>query len=182
MNSIARPKPEEYAPYYETFVAKVPSGDIVETLSRGIEDTDRLLGGLTGPQAAFRYAPGKWSITEIAGHLCDTERVYTYRALRFARGDATALPGFDQDKFVAEAARDPRLLSDVLAEFRAVRAATVAFFRGVSPEALLRRGTANGFEFSVRAILYILAGHEIHHRRVIETRYLRIPEPPESPK
>ena len=142
MNAIVRPNPEEYAPYYETFVGKVPPGDIVEMLSRGIEDTDRLLRGLTGPQAAFRYEPGKWSITDIVGHLCDTERVYTYRALRFARGDATVLPGFDQDKFVAEAARSPRLLSDVLGEFRAVRAATIAFFRGVSPEALLCRGTA----------------------------------------
>lgn len=179
---IARPGPQDYAPYYETYVSKVPPGDIMEMLSRGIEETDRLLGGLSDRQAAFRYATGKWSIAEIIGHISDTERVYAYRALRFARNDATALPGFDQDRFVAEAAFDSRPFAEVLDEFRAVRAASIALFRRMTSAALLRKGTASGFEFTVRAIPYILAGHEIHHRRVIEERYLPRLEHPGSPK
>jgi hypothetical protein len=141
-----------------------------------------LLGELTDRQAAVRYAAGKWSIKEIVGHLSDTERVYAYRALRFARDDATALPGFDQDKFVAEAAFDERPFGEILDEFRAVRAASIALFRGTSPAALLRRGTASGFEFTVRVIPFILAGHEIHHRRAIETLYLPTLKHPGSSK
>jgi len=179
---ITRPRPEEYAPYYETYVSKVPPGDIIELLSRGIDETDLLLRRLTERQAAFRYAAGRWSIKEILGHLSDTERVYAYRALRFARNDATELPGFDQDKFVTEAACDARPLAGLLDEFHAVRAASIALFCGTSPAELLRRGKASGFEFTVRAIPFILAGHENHHRGVIEERYLRGMEHPGSSK
>jgi len=175
---IPRPTPAEYAPYYESYIGKVPPGDIIDLLSSGVEETVRLLRDLSDHQAVFRYAKGKWSIKEIVGHLSDTERVYTYRALRFARNDPTVLPGFDQDKFVEEAAFDARPLADILNEFRAVRAASIAFFRRTLPATLLRRGTASGFEFTVRAIPYILAGHEIHHMGVIKERYLRVVEHP----
>jgi len=175
---IPRPTPAEYAPYYETYIGKVPPGDIIDLLASGVEETVRLLHDLGDHQAVFRYARGKWSIKEIVGHLSDTERVYTYRALRFVRNDATVLPGFDQDTFVDEAAFDARPLADILDEFRAVRAASIAFVRGTSPATLLRRGTARGFEFTVRAIPYILAGHEIHHMGVVKERYLRVMEHP----
>ena len=170
---IARPDPSEYAPYYELYVSEVPPGDVVEALSRGIEETTRLLKGLSEEKAAFSYATGKWSVKEILGHLSDTERVYAYRALRFARNDVTELPGFDQDGFVEHAGFDARALIDILEEFRAVRAASVALFRSMTPEMFARGGTASGFQFTVRAIPYILAGHEIHHVGVIKQRYLR---------
>jgi len=175
---ITRPEPSEYAPYYEGYVRAVPRGDILDLLESGIGKTMALLGDLSEDKALFRYATGKWSIKEIAGHLCDTERVYAYRALRFARNDPTALPGFEQDDYVARGMFDARPLGGILGEFRAVRAASIALFRGMAPEMFARRGHANGLEFTVRAIPYILAGHELHHVGVIETNYLRTPQHP----
>ena len=171
---IARPTPSEYAPYYETYVARVRQGDIIELLARGIDDTMRLLGDLDEEKALFRYAAGKWSLKEVAGHLCDTERVYAYRALRFARNDATELPGFEQDEYVAQGSFDMRPLGGILGEFRAVRAASIALFEGLTPRSFARRGKASGFEFTVRAIPFILAGHELHHVGVIKERYLQL--------
>ncbi len=172
---ITRPKASEYAPYYEGYVGAVPKGDIIELLESGIERTAGLLGNLSDGAARFRYAPGKWSVKEIMGHVCDTERVYAYRALRFARGDQTALPAFEQDDYVARGMFDGRPLADILREFRAVRAASIALFRGMAPEMFARKGRASGFEFTVCAIPYILAGHEIHHVGVIEAKYLGTP-------
>jgi len=175
---IERPTPSEYAPYYETYVAKVPRGDIIELLARGVEETMRLLGSLDEGKALSRYAEGKWSIKEIAGHLCDTERVYVYRALRFARNDATALPGFEQDDYVAHGSFDTRPLGRIPGEFRAVRAPSNDLLERLAPGAFARRGTANGFEFTVRAIPFILAGHELHHVGVIKERYLQLRKHP----
>jgi hypothetical protein len=170
---IARPKSSEYAPYYDDYVALVPAGDVVVLLERGADAMAGLLREIGEEGALFRYATGKWSIKEVAGHVCDTERVYAYRALRFARLDPTVLPGFEQGDFVAHGGFDARPLESIIAELRAVRAASVALFKGMAPEMFDRKGRASGFEFTVRSIPYILAGHELHHMNVIKTRYLR---------
>jgi hypothetical protein len=175
---IARPTPTEYAPYYESYVARVPRGDILEHLARGIDDTMRLLENVDEDTALIRYAQGKWSVKGVVGHVCDTERVYSYRALRFARGDATALPGFDQDDYVSRGSFDSRPLGEILDELRAVRAASIALFAGLAPEAFARTGKANGLDFTVRAIPFIIAGHELHHVGVITERYLPLRRQP----
>ena len=166
-----RPTAEEHAPFYAAYVARVPEGDLVEILERQIEETIRPLASLTEGDAGFAYAPGKWTVREVVGHVIDAERVFAYRALRFARGDATPLPGFDEQEWARASNADDRPLADLLAELRTVRAATVALLRPLPPEAWLRRGEANGIRCTVRALATIIAGHELHHRAVLEERY-----------
>jgi len=168
----ARPDATEYAPYYEKYVSLVPAGDVVETLETQLVETLALLRGLSEERAGSRYEPGKWSVKELVGHLIDSERVFAYRALRFARGDRTPLPGFEQDDYVRGGNFDARPLAELAGEFESVRRATVALLRGLDAEAWQRRGTANESEASVRALAHIIAGHELHHRDVLRTRYL----------
>ncbi len=172
MSFAQRPSPDEHDPYYAHYVALVPDGSIVETLRHQIGETRALLAGLPAERAAYRYAPGKWSVTDVVGHLADAERVFAYRALRFARGDRTPLPGFDQDAFAAGARYASRPLADVVAELEAVRAASLALFGTFGDAELSRRGIANEAEISVRAIVWIIAGHELHHRTILRERYL----------
>jgi hypothetical protein len=133
-----------------------------------------LLAPLSSAQASYRPKPDDWNMIEVVGHLADAERVFAYRALRFARGDATPLASFDQDLFVANAGFARRPLSDVLDELAAVRRATLAFFQGLEPAAWLRRGMANQNEISVRALAYVIAGHELHHMDDFRRRYLQV--------
>jgi hypothetical protein len=172
MTTIARPDRTEYAEYYHRYVDLVPDGPIVDLLASQIEETGRLLTPLSEERGAFRHAPGKWSVKEIVGHLTDSERVFAYRALRFSRGDTTALPGFEQDDYVANGGFDSRRLGDLMEEYRAVRRASVLLFGAMDGAASARRGTASGFPMSVRALAYVIAGHELHHRRVLIDRYL----------
>ena len=130
-----------------------------------------MLGTLSEARALHRYAPGKWSVKEVLGHLCDTERIYAYRALRFARNDATPLPGFEEDDYVPAGRFDARPLRDLLDEWQAVRSATLALYRGLDGDALLRRGVANGNLISVRAMAWLAAGHALHHLGVLRERY-----------
>ena len=168
----ARPKSSEYAPYYERYVSKVPDGDIVGTLRSQLEETLALIRGIPDSRGDFRYAEGKWSIKELLGHVIDSERVFTYRALRFGRGDATPLPGFEQDDFVRGADFSKRSLSDLAEEFEHVRRATISLFASLEANAWDRRGKANDTEVSVRGIAFIVAGHERHHVEILKTRYL----------
>jgi hypothetical protein len=170
---IARPDPSEYVPYFGRYVELVPDGDILALLERQIGETAALLAGLTEEQANARYAVGKWSIKEVIGHVADTERIFVYRALRFSRDDHTPLPGFEQDDFVAGGNAHRQPLTALLTELESVRAATLTFFRSLDADMLLRRGTAENNAISVRAIPFILAGHERHHVTVIEDRYLQ---------
>jgi hypothetical protein len=172
MPMIPRPTADEYVPYFGGYVNEVPPGDVLGILERQAVETQALLRGLPASRGAQRYAPGKWSIKEVVGHLSDTERIFTYRALCFARSERSPLPGFEEDDYVAAAGFDARPLADLARELETVRTATLALFRGLSDEALLRRGTANGKEFTVRAIPYVIAGHERHHVRVLRERYL----------
>ena len=170
--TIPRPDATEYAPYYGTYVGKVPDGDLLELLERQRRETQNLLAGLSDTQALHRYAPGKWSIKEVVGHLMDSERVFCYRALRFARADEKPLQGFDEKAWVPAGSFDARPLADLAAELDAVRRATIALFGGFDAAALARKGTANNNEVTVRALAWIVAGHERHHVAILRERYL----------
>ncbi len=170
MAAIGRPDSNEYAPYYGKYVSLVPEGDILVTLGRQSPETVALLA----PREAdgdFRYAPGKWSVKESLGHLIDTEHVFSYRALRIARNDKTPLAGFEQDDYVKYGPFAQLSLSTLLEEFTLVRKATVALFRALDETAWTRRGVASNNEVTVRALAYMIAGHELHHRRIFQERY-----------
>ena len=167
------PAPTEAPEPYRGYLAHVPAGDILAILDAQLDDTVKLLAGLDETAAEYRYEAGKWSVKEVVGHLCDVERVFTYRALRFARNDPTPLPGFEQDDYVANGGYGARTLTSLLDELRAVRRSTVALFRGLDPGVPLRRGTASGGQFTVRVLAHIIAGHELHHRAILRERYLR---------
>ncbi|WP_316568251.1 DinB family protein [Neobacillus sp. YIM B06451] len=167
-----RPEHGEYATYYEPYIALVPEGDIVSTLERQADETVILLKGLSDEQALFRYGKSKWSIKEVLGHMADTERIMAYRLLTIARGDTVPLPGFEENAYVREAGFDREPLENLLANFMAVRASTSALVRSLSEEAWPRTGNANGHLVSVRAIAAMIAGHELHHRKILMERYM----------
>ncbi|MBL0209954.1 MAG: DinB family protein [Holophagaceae bacterium] len=171
LSMIALPQPDEYASSYAGYIAKVPELNVLEALESNLDEL-ALLGSVPDHQAGHRYAPDKWSIREVAGHLIDAERVFAYRALRFSRKDATNLPGFDENEFVAASAHDRCRLEDLLEEFRLTRQSNLWMFRGMTPEMLEIRGTANGHAMSVRAAAAVMAGHLRHHVGVLKERYL----------
>jgi len=170
--TVSRPAATEFAPYYGTYVNAMPDGDVVEALAAQGEETFGVLSGLSEEHGTFRYAPEKWSIRDLVQHLCDSERIFAYRALRFARGDRTPLPGFDQEPYAATAHADRRPLADLAAEFRDIRRTTLALVRSFDAETFDRSGTASGNLMSVRALVWVIAGHERHHLRVLRERYL----------
>ena len=169
----ARPQEGEFNPYYKMYIGLVPDGDILEILKEQQRETLSLLQSIPEERAAYRYADGKWSVKELIGHLTDAERIFIYRALCIARGDTQSLPGFEENQYVSAASFDSVPLSQIITEFGTVRAATLSFFQNLSDQAWTRKGTANGSGVTVRAIAYILAGHEKHHRQVLKDRYLR---------
>ena len=170
--SINRPEVNEYVPYYERYVSLVPEGNVLKALEQQLDETLALLRSIPESQADSRYAPGKWSIKELVGHLIDSERIFAYRALRFSRNDHTPLPGFEQDDYIRNAAFDKCRLSDLASEFEHMRRGNLYMFRQLDEEAWQRRGMANDAEVSVRALAYIMAGHELHHVGILKTRYL----------
>ncbi|WP_259404242.1 alpha/beta hydrolase-fold protein [Hymenobacter sp. HSC-4F20] len=178
MNHLTtRPGAAEYAPYYDTYIRLIPEGhNPLQQLQEQPTVLKQLLQGLTDEQARLRYAPGKWSIKESLVHVLDTERIFAYRALRIARGDTTPLPGFEQNDYVPASGADERSLADILREYDAVRAATLSFFSSLRPEDYERTGTASTFPVSVRALAYMVPGHEAHHLRLLTERYLPLLE------
>ncbi len=162
---ISRPDSSEYAEFYKNYIAGVPDGNVLEFLARQPGDYRQLLAGVSDQAAAAEPAPGKWSIKQVLGHVCDGERVMSYRALRFARGDGQELAGFEQDDYVREANSNARSLEELLAEFENVRKATIALFGSLPAGSETRRGIANGNPVTVRALAYIAAGHAQHHYR-----------------
>ena len=170
--AIAPPDPSEHASYYSRYIALVAGHDILATLPQQIQDTRALLSSLREADGNLRYAPGKWSVKQVLGHLIDSERVFCYRALRIARGDQTPLPGFEQDDYVREGPFEHCRLADLLEEFTDVRKATVDFFRSLDELAWSHEGTANQNKVTVRATAYIIAGHELHHRSILQGKYL----------
>lgn len=167
-----RPSPDEYPQYAAGYVARVPDGDVIDSLSTQIVETAALIRELPESQGDQRYAPGKWTIRQVIGHMSDAERVFTYRALRFSRADAAPLAGFDENDYVREAPFERISLVDLVDEFEHLRWASLHLFRNLDDEALMRRGSANGNETSVRALAFICAGHESHHIDILRTRYI----------
>ena len=170
MLRIPKPEPGEYLEYYGKYIALVGS-DAMSALRLQAASTPRLLQSVNDAQALFRYAPGKWSVKEVLGHIMDGERVFGYRALRFAREDRTPLPGFDENTWVPAGDFDRRTLPELVAEYETVRAATLALFGSFDEAVLTRRGPANNAEVSVRALGHIIAGHELHHVSLLRERY-----------
>ncbi len=170
--TIGPPDPSEYASYYGRYISLVGGGDILAVLEGQPRETLALLSGLTGNQGDYRYAPDKWTMKEVLGHVIDTERIMAYRALRMARNDRTPIEGFEQDDYVRHGNFGNRGLADLLEELVCVRRASLFLFQRLSPEAWMRRGIANQNEISVRALAYVIAGHELHHRRILKDRYL----------
>lgn len=168
---FTRPEPNEYAKFYETYVSLIPSADVLSALEMQRLQMAQLFAGRSERDGNFRYAPGKWTVKEVLGHVNDAERVFSYRALCFARGDQKPLQSFEQDDYVRTAGSNERTLADLTEEFAAVRGASLALFRSLTEEAWNRRGVASNNEVTVRALAYITAGHELHHRRILEERY-----------
>lgn len=167
-----RPAASEHQPYYSKYIALVPDGNIVQTLAAERDATLALLGTVSATKSLHRYTAGKWSIRDCYVHLTDTERIFSYRALRIARGDQTPLPGFEQDGYVGPSEADSRDWPSIVDEYRAVRAATIALFANLPLAAWTRTGIASGNPITVNAIAWITAGHDIHHRNLLRERYL----------
>ena len=168
---MKRPDPTEYAEFYANYISKVPGTDVLGVLESQRLQMLQLFAGRSERDGSFRYAPGKWTVKEVLGHITDTERIFTYRALRIARGDQTPLPGFEQDDYVRSGAFGERSLADLAEEFGAVRSASIVLFRSFKEEAWPRRGVASQKEVTVRALAFITAGHQMHHRIILEERY-----------
>jgi len=169
--AVTRPQSDEYAPYYETYVSLIPGDDIVGVLEAQRVQMAQLLTARSEREGNFRYAPDKWSVKEVIGHICDAERIFAYRLLRIARGDQTPLTSFEQNDYIVPGAFNERTLGDMAAEFAAVRAATMALVESLTAEAWVRRGTASEKTVSARALAYIIAGHELHHRKILDEKY-----------
>jgi len=168
---IQPPQASEHLPYYSRYIDLVQGTDLTATLEKQIDESLPFLRSISEQKSLHRYAPGKWSIKEVLGHLIDGERIFTYRALRFARNDPKPLSGFDQDPYVEAAGFDAQPWSDLVSEFEHVRRSTILFFRGLTPEAAMRSGLANDASITVRALGYVIAGHELHHVGILRERY-----------
>lgn len=167
-----RPAADEFAPYYGKYIAKVADGDLFTTLETQLQGTISLLDSFGESGASLRYAPGKWSVKQVVGHVADCERIFAYRALAAARGEVNALPGFEENAYVANADFDTRTLNSLMGELTAVRRASLALFRNLGDDALMRRVTANSQPITGRALAWIIAGHEVHHIGLLRERYL----------
>jgi hypothetical protein len=173
MKLIEKPNEDEYAPYAIQYISLIPDDRLVlEHLRANLDTTQAFLRTVPVDKLLYRYADGKWTIKEIVQHISDDERIYAYRALRFARNDPTELPGFEQDEYTRNAGANARTLEDLLGELATVRAATLSLYDGLGEDSLRRSGIASGNVMSVRAIAYHIAGHELRHVNIIRERYL----------
>ena len=170
-STIGRPEAGEYAPYYDRYICLVQGADILGTLESQRRQMMLLLCGRDDSDGDYRYAPDKWSAKEVLGHVCDTERIFAYRALRISRADRTPIEGFEQDDYIRHGPFAARPLAELIDDYLAVRRATLTLFRNLDEQAWIRQGIANQNEVTVRALAYIIAGHEAHHRRILEEKY-----------
>src|SRR5215217_3682599 len=169
--AIPRPSPDEAAIFYQRYIVRVGNENIGQQLSSQLEEAEALLGPLDEAGGRERYAPGKWSVKEVLGHITDAERIFSYRLLRIARADSTPLPGFDENAYVPPAKFDEQSLPRLLRGFRAVRQSSIHLVETLPEEAWSRRGEASGYAISARALAYILVGHVTHHLGVLRERY-----------
>jgi len=168
-----RPSNEEYFKYFQGYVDLVPEGDIRQVLEQSLKTTTELFGSFSEDQGNYRYAPDKWSLKEVLGHVTDNERIMSYRALRIARGDRTPLAGYDENEFIRNSSFNELPLAAIVEDYKAVRRATLSLLTTIADEAWTRTGIVNDKESSARAWFYILAGHELHHLNVIREKYLK---------
>lgn len=172
MKNAGRPQAGEFAGDYQRYIDLATEDDVVAALDSQSHETATLLGGISEQQAAHRYEPDKWTIKQLVGHVTDSERIFAYRALRIARGDTTPLPGFEQEPYVVNAGSDDRPIAELAEELAAVRRANVMMLRALPAEAWGRVGTASDNSITVRALVFIILGHERHHLRILRERYL----------
>jgi len=166
------PLPKEYPAYYGNYIKLVATNDIIKLLDEQVVDIQELISNVDEDKENFAYEPGKWTIKEVVGHIIDTERILAYRALRFARKDNTALAGFDENNYVANANFGKRTLYNLSHEFALLRESNIVLFKYFDEEMLNQSGIANDNEASVRSLLYMIAGHAAHHVNILKTRYL----------
>ncbi|HSI88277.1 MAG TPA: DinB family protein [Pyrinomonadaceae bacterium] len=169
---MRRPENNEYAPYYEGYVSSIPEPDVLSVLREQPKELTALFAGMPEHRGSFAYAPGKWTIKELLGHIIDAERVFAYRAHRFSHGDTTALSSFDQDIYVRNGRSNERTLESLILEFSFLRLANMELAKTLRDADLDLTGTASGADVTVRALLYIMAGHVRHHMNIIRERYL----------
>ncbi len=173
LKKIDKPGEGEYAPYAIMYIGLLPDdGQVLKHLKQNLKHMKQLIRSQPEEKLLYRYSPDKWTIKEILVHIIDDERIYGYRALRFARNDQTPLPGFEQDDYTSHSLANDRSIKDIMKEYEAMRSSTIAMFRGFDKSALKRSGIANNHVMSVRAAAYHIAGHELHHIRLIKERYL----------
>lgn len=170
--ALPRPDPGEYNEYYARYIGLVPDGDVVDTLTREMRTTQELLASVPADKEEYRYAEGKWSLREVVGHLIDTERLFSFRALWFVRTGGGELAGMDQEVWARASSAGSRPLAELAEEWAALRRANVLMFGSFSPEDAVRRGVASGFEVTVRALPWMIAGHELYHRARLRRDYL----------
>jgi hypothetical protein len=171
-SAIGKPAPTEYGAHFGRYINLIEDPDVIRVLESQLVTTRVLLESISEETSLMRYEPGKWSIRELVGHIADCERVFAYRALRFARNDKTELPGFDQDTFAANAGFHSLPMQEIRQEYESVRQSTLFLFKHLQPEAWTRRGVANQNESTVRALAFTIAGHELHHTGILKSRYL----------
>ncbi|KAA3621037.1 MAG: DinB family protein [Bacteroidetes bacterium] len=167
-----RPAANDYAPFYEPYVSKIESDDILSTLENTLEENLAFLKAIPAEKWDFSYADGKWTIKEILVHLLDAERIFASRAIRIARHDRTPLPGFDQDAYAPYMEANSRSIDSILEEYEAVRKSTITLYRNFNDKMWFRHGLASGTSVTTLALAYIIAGHEAHHFKVMRERYL----------
>lgn len=169
---LQRPLESEYPPYYAAYIKLVPEGELLSILKESLVKTKELFESISEANEQFRYAPGKWSIKEVLGHMTDTEKIMSYRLLRFGRGDQTALAGFDEKLYVEGSHVNQLPMKSILDDFTATREATITLVQNMPEAAWAKKGFANNNQISTRALAYIIAGHTTHHRKIITDRYL----------
>lgn len=169
---LERPAADEFAPYYGSYISEAPGKDVIDALEAQGDQWRKALKDVPGSREGYRYEPGKWSIREVVAHVADSERVFSYRLLRFARGDATPLASFDENVFAKACEAEARSLRECVDELVAVRQATVALVKPMQDAQMSRRGVASGKEISARALAWVIAGHAQHHLKVLKERYL----------
>ncbi|MFT5914836.1 MAG: hypothetical protein ACJAWV_001097 [Flammeovirgaceae bacterium] len=170
---MAKPNAGEYPPYFKSFIDTTKEEEVVPALKSSGINLVNILFGMSEELSSYRYEPKKWSIKQLLGHIVDTEMVFQFRAMSFARGEKAALPGFDHDLYVKNSNAEELPLAHLLKQFEATRNATILLFEGFTEEMLNTKGNANGFEISLRALGFIIAGHQQHHLNIIKERYLK---------
>jgi hypothetical protein len=175
MPVITRPEQTEYAPFFQRYTSRIAEDDVFPVLERAFSDNLAFFAAIPEERWSFRYAPGKWSLKESIIHMIDTERIFAYRALRIARNDKTPLPGFEQDDYVPFYNAAHRSPASIISEYKAVRTATLELFKYLTEEDLMRTGISSGMPISVRALAYLIAGHERHHILLTKEKYLKLP-------